>query len=119
MLPLESTEEAPTAKSPQSKKMLGLAVRVPLPLSVLSLSTALEVRRGQAVTKILLREAGVPTPEFRVVARPDDDLGDLHYPLIVKPRHESTSYGLRLVHDRKGLSEAVGMVVAFDGGIRR
>ncbi len=53
------------------------------------------------------------------MARPDDDLGDLHYPLIVKPRHESTSYGLRLVHDRKGLSEAVGMVVAFDGGIRR
>jgi D-alanine-D-alanine ligase len=35
----------------------------------------------------------------------------MRYPLIVKPRHESTSYGLRLVHDRAELDAAVLAIV--------
>ena len=33
-------------------------------------------------------------------------IDDLNFPLIVKPRHESTSYGLRCVRSRKELEEA-------------
>jgi D-alanine-D-alanine ligase len=71
----------------------------------------------KVITKILMLDAGVPTPAYRV-------LGDIHnphaatagvaglrYPLIVKPRHESTSYGLRLVHDQTELDAAVAAIV--------
>lgn len=71
----------------------------------------------KVITKILMRDAGVPTPAYQV-------LGDIHaplaatagaaglrYPLIVKPRHESTSYGLRLVQDQAELDAAVAAIV--------
>lgn len=56
--------------------------------------------------KSLMRDAGVPTPKFRVMSRCDGPVDDLKYPLIVKPRHESTSYGLCCVRTRKELEGA-------------
>jgi len=61
----------------------------------------------KVVTKILLRDAGVPTPDWTVMERPRRDPGALKFPLIVKPRHESTSFGLRIVSDGAELYEAV------------
>ncbi len=67
---------------------------------------------GQALSldkvtaKSLMRDAGVPTPNFRVMSRCDSRIDDLNFPLIVKPRHESTSYGLRCVRNREELEEA-------------
>jgi D-alanine-D-alanine ligase len=72
---------------------------------------------GQAVSfdkvtaKILMEDAGVPTPAWRVLSEPTEDIGALRFPLIVKPRHESTSYGLRVVHTPAELSEAVQHVI--------
>jgi D-alanine-D-alanine ligase len=60
----------------------------------------------KVTAKSLMRDAGVPTPEFRVMSRCDSRIDDLNFPLIVKPRHESTSYGLRCVRSRKELEEA-------------
>jgi D-alanine-D-alanine ligase len=65
----------------------------------------------KVLAKTLMREHGIPTPDFRVIADPGEDPGDLRFPLVVKPRHESTSYGLRLVHTREDLEEAVGFIV--------
>jgi D-alanine-D-alanine ligase len=65
----------------------------------------------KVITKILLRDAGVPTPAFQVMSQPDEDPSGLRFPLVVKPRHESTSYGLRLVHNRKELADAVLAIV--------
>ncbi|MBN1852070.1 MAG: ATP-grasp domain-containing protein [Pirellulales bacterium] len=61
----------------------------------------------KVVTKSLIREAGVPTPQWIVSDRPDSPPRGLRFPLVVKPRHESTSFGLRIVHDQKQLEEAV------------
>jgi D-alanine-D-alanine ligase len=71
----------------------------------------------KVITKILMIDAGVPTPAYRVLGAghfsPDQNgseslpHGELRFPLVVKPRHESTSYGLRLVHDLAELREAV------------
>ena len=69
------------------------------------------VSLDKVTAKILMRQAGVPTPAFTVMASGDEDLGGLRFPLIVKARHESTSYGLRLVHDRDELREAVADVM--------
>ncbi|MBN1910881.1 MAG: ATP-grasp domain-containing protein [Pirellulales bacterium] len=65
----------------------------------------------KVITKVLIREAGVPTPRWLVAASADVEPGDLRFPLIVKPRHESTSFGLRVVHDVEALRDAVENVV--------
>jgi D-alanine-D-alanine ligase len=71
----------------------------------------------KVITKILMLDAGVPTPAYRVLGDTPHPLAatsgveDLRYPLIVKPRHESTSYGLRLVHDEAELDAAVSAIV--------
>jgi D-alanine-D-alanine ligase len=75
----------------------------------------------KVITKILLVDAGVPTPPYRVQewhadtaagrqTNPPSPPAELHFPLVVKPRHESTSYGLRLVHSQKELDEGVAAI---------
>ncbi|HEY3381623.1 MAG TPA: ATP-grasp domain-containing protein [Vicinamibacterales bacterium] len=65
----------------------------------------------KVVTKTLLRAAGVPTPTDCVMRTGDDAWpNSLRFPLVVKPRHESTSFGLRLVHAPDELADAVEAV---------
>jgi D-alanine-D-alanine ligase len=66
----------------------------------------------KVVTKNLLEQAGVTTPGYAVMSRPDAPAPALRYPVVVKPRHESTSYGLRLVENRNELRDAVAAVIA-------
>ncbi|MBN2217408.1 MAG: ATP-grasp domain-containing protein [Pirellulales bacterium] len=63
------------------------------------------------VTKVLIDSAGLPTPRWMVASRPGQKPEGLRFPLMVKPRHESTSFGLRLVRDRAELDEAVENIV--------
>lgn len=69
----------------------------------------------KVITKVLMVNAGIPTPRYTVMFDPCEPLGDLAYPLIVKPRHESTSYGLRLVHNKDELAAAVQNIVTTYG----
>jgi D-alanine-D-alanine ligase len=65
----------------------------------------------KVVTKMILRQRGLPTPAFDVLDGPDSALGEeLRYPLIVKPKNEAVSYGLRIVHDERELREGVGAI---------
>src|SRR5215471_4853991 len=66
----------------------------------------------KVVTKDLIRLAGIPTPDYRVLRHGDDSIDGLRFPVVVKPCHESTSFGLRLVENRAQLAEAVDNVVA-------
>ena len=66
----------------------------------------------KVITKHLIQAAGVPTPAFKVLAHAGQSIDGLRYPLIVKPRHESTSFGLRLVQNRVELNEAVSAIVS-------
>jgi D-alanine-D-alanine ligase len=73
------------------------------------------VSLDKAVAKTLMRAAGVPTPASVLMERPGAPCSELRFPLVVKPRHESTSYGISLVHDRNELDTAVESVVTkFD-----
>ncbi len=65
----------------------------------------------KAITKILIESAGWPTPAWMVTSDPSRDPSRLRFPLIVKPRHESTSFGLQLARDRAELAEAISHVV--------
>jgi D-alanine-D-alanine ligase len=65
----------------------------------------------KVVTKKLMIDAGVPTPRYAVSRRGAADCAGLRYPLIVKPKHESTSFGLELVREPADLDRAVARIV--------
>ena len=65
----------------------------------------------KVVTKDLLVQAGLPTPRYRVMVTAKEGIDDLRFPLVVKPRHESTSFGLTLVNERAELAAAVRAIV--------
>ncbi len=69
------------------------------------------VSLDKAVAKTLMRDAGVPTPGFEVLDAPHALPAGLAFPVVVKPRHESTSHGLRLASDQEELDVAVGEIV--------
>ena len=65
----------------------------------------------KVVTKMLLRQRGVPTPHFAVLDTPGAELPpDLAYPMIVKPKNEAVSFGLKVVGDEDGLREAASVI---------
>src|SRR5262245_9125091 len=66
----------------------------------------------KVVTKRLLQEAGIATPNYRVLRRPEDSAEGLKFPVVAKPRHETTSFGLQLVAEPEALGAAVDAIVA-------
>lgn len=72
----------------------------------------------KVVTKVILRQNGLPTPDFAVLENVDDPLPDLPFPLIVKPKSEAVSFGLKIVHDEAELREAAGVIFeSFGQGV--
>lgn len=65
----------------------------------------------KVIAKKLIRDRGVPTPNFRVMRCGNESISGLRFPLVVKPRHESTSFGLELVHEHAQLRHAVEVIV--------
>jgi D-alanine-D-alanine ligase len=64
----------------------------------------------KVVTKMILKQNGLPTPDFTVLHAPDASIPDLAYPMIVKPRNESVSFGLKVVHGEDELREAAKVI---------
>lgn len=64
----------------------------------------------KVVTKMMLRQHGLSTPDFAVLNGPDAPLPKIEYPIIVKPKNEAVSFGLKIVENEKELSEAVRAV---------
>ena len=69
----------------------------------------------KVITKQLILDAGVATPNFRVMRSGDEKVDDLQFPVVVKPRHESTSFGLQLATEPAALRQAVQSIVARYG----
>lgn len=63
--------------------------------------------QDKVITKQILMASNLPTPNYRVYLEPELDAPYLKYPVIVKPRGEAASFGLKTVHDDKSLKEAV------------
>ncbi|MCU0875361.1 MAG: D-alanine--D-alanine ligase [Pirellulaceae bacterium] len=61
----------------------------------------------KGLTKLVVRDAGVPTPDFALVERPEDIAGvDLPYPVFAKPVAEGTGKGVgptSKIRDPRGL----------------
>ncbi|AMX95441.1 MULTISPECIES: ATP-grasp domain-containing protein [Mesorhizobium] len=65
----------------------------------------------KVITKMLIRDQGVPTPNFRVMRRGTENTGDLRFPVVVKPREEDCSFGLQIIHEHSKLRQAVEVIV--------
>ena len=65
----------------------------------------------KVVTKMVLRQRNIPTPDFAILDTPQAELPpDLSYPMIVKPKNESVSFGLAVVQDEGDLRRAAGVI---------
>jgi D-alanine-D-alanine ligase len=64
----------------------------------------------KVVTKMILRQHNLPTPDFVVLDAPDTPVPELRYPMIVKPKNEAVSFGLKIVHDEAEMREAAGII---------
>ena len=65
----------------------------------------------KVITKIIMQKNKIPTPQFWVYSSADEDMTDVIFPVIVKPKMEAVSFGLRVVHDVESLKEAVEFIV--------
>ncbi len=60
----------------------------------------------KVVAKVLFQQNGVPTPAFAVLKERGFARPSLQFPMIVKPKNESTSFGLKIVHNETELRDA-------------
>lgn len=65
------------------------------------------VVQDKVMTKIILQKNHLPTPGFWVFTSPNDTFDDLTFPVIVKPKMESTSMGMEVVDNWGDLQKAV------------
>lgn len=68
------------------------------------------VALDKVLTKIVLLQKGLPTPRFSVLETPDFTFPleeELSFPLIVKPKNEAASFGLKIVNSEKELRSGV------------
>ena len=65
------------------------------------------VVQDKVMTKIVLQKNNIPTPGFWVFSTAEDKFDDLIFPVIVKPKMESTSMGMEVVYNWDDLKVAV------------
>jgi D-alanine-D-alanine ligase len=66
----------------------------------------------KVITKIIMQKFSIPTPDYWVYSTADEDMSDVQYPVIVKPKMEAVSYGIKIVDNEDDLHEAVGFIVS-------
>lgn len=57
------------------------------------------VALDKILAKIVFQQQGLSTPGFWFFSSPDADMAGVTYPVIVKPKMEAVSMGLKIVHD--------------------
>ncbi len=59
------------------------------------------------MSKIIFHSHHLATPQFWMFNNPEENLSKVIYPVIVKPKMEAVSMGLKVVHNQAELSEAI------------
>ncbi len=66
----------------------------------------------KVITKVIIQRYNIQTPHFWVFSTDRDDMSDVQYPVMVKPKMEALSYGLRVAHSKDELREAVQYIIS-------
>lgn len=64
----------------------------------------------KVVSKMLFVQHGLPTADFAVLDGPETPIPELTYPMIVKPKNEAVSFGIKIVNSAEELKEAAGVI---------
>jgi len=64
----------------------------------------------KVITKIIMQKHGISTPDFWVFSSAEEDMSNVNYPVIVKPKMEAVSYGLKIVDNEMDLRDAVKFI---------
>jgi D-alanine-D-alanine ligase len=64
----------------------------------------------KVVAKMIFKQNGLPTPDFAVLDGPGFAMPDVPFSLIVKPKNEAVSFGIRVVNTEEELREAAGII---------
>jgi D-alanine-D-alanine ligase len=64
----------------------------------------------KVVSKMIFQQHGIPTADFAVLGDDRFKAPVLQYPLIVKPKNEAVSFGIRVVKNERELREAAGVI---------
>jgi D-alanine-D-alanine ligase len=64
----------------------------------------------KVVSKIIFKQNGVPTADFAVLKEPGFDVPDVSFPLIVKPKNEAVSFGIKVVKNERELRQAADAI---------
>ncbi len=65
----------------------------------------------KVLTKVIWKNHNIPTPEYWVFSSSNEDLSPVKFPVIVKPKMESVSFGLKIGNNTEDLKEAIDFVV--------
>lgn len=65
----------------------------------------------KVIAKIIMQKHGIPTPNFWVYSNHLEDMSDVEYPVIVKPKMEAVSFGLQVVDNEIDLKDAVKFII--------
>lgn len=69
----------------------------------------------KSLAYLVVRSAGIPTPEFRAVAYGEEvDAGSLSYPVFVKPARSGSSFGVSRVDRAEDLPAAMEVAREYD-----
>lgn len=68
--------------------------------------------QDKVVAKQIFMSSHLPTPDYHVFLSPEPEPLFLKYPVIVKPRGEAASFGLKIVNDDASLRKAVSELFA-------
>ena len=65
----------------------------------------------KVVSKMIFKQQSIPTADFFVLTGADTPVPeDARYPLIVKPKNEAVSFGIKIVNDETELRAAAGAI---------
>ncbi len=64
----------------------------------------------KVVSKMIFVQRGVPTPDFAVLDQSEFEMPELEFPLIVKPKNEAVSFGIRIVNNEEELRDGSDVI---------
>lgn len=64
----------------------------------------------KVVSKMIFVQNGLPTADFAVLDDAEFEMPSLKFPLIVKPKNEAVSFGIKVVRSEAELREAAGVI---------
>lgn len=65
----------------------------------------------KVVAKMIFIQHGLPTPDFAVLDSLDFETPNIAFPMIVKPKDEAVSFGLKIVNTEEELRIAAGVIL--------